>query len=439
VSRWTRMCFCGQETAEGPIASSGALGLAEFTGSEEGRGPLFDVTRVPFEGQHLPAGAGPQGDKIGAPIQSDVPTAVPLLAIRVADRMIVSVPGEMTVEMGRRLRAAVLRATGPGIATAIISGLANEYTSYFTTPEEYDQQHYEGAATIYGRTSSVALAEALSKLAGTLVANQPAPPAHPFDPVNGATPDAAPFSTGAHSATVAAQPAAASPLGNAVFSWRGGERGFDRPLDRAFVSVQRRVTIRVPVRAAPRRRGGGRRSGPSFTGRVVAARTRTVRRWVTEDSDLGLQMIWTVDGDGRYTARWELPLGAKPGAHRFVVTANHYRLVSATFGVSPARFAAEPLPSAGGAIAVQLVYPAAVSHQQVGDPPGDFGADLAFRSPVAQSGTARFLVNGHAVDVKGSGGRFVVTAPAGARVELRAGALRDRFGNSNRNALSFGP
>ncbi|MEA2405385.1 MAG: neutral ceramidase, partial [Thermoleophilaceae bacterium] len=88
TSRWTRMCFCGQETADGPIASSGALGLAEFTGSEEGRGPLFDTTHVAFEGQHLPAGAGPQGDKIVAPIPSDVPTAVPLLAIRVEDRMI---------------------------------------------------------------------------------------------------------------------------------------------------------------------------------------------------------------------------------------------------------------------------------------------------------------------------------------------------------------
>jgi neutral ceramidase len=433
------MCFCGQNTAEGPVASSAVLGLAQFTGSEEGRGPLFDATRVAFEGDHLPGSVGPQGTKIGAPIPSDGPTSVPLLAIRVADRMIVSVPGEMTAEMGRRVRAAVQTATGGGIARAIISGLANEYSSYFTTPEEYDAQHYEGAATVYGRTSSVAIQEALVQLAGALTAGRPAPEPHAFDPTNGVVPDGAPFSTGPHSATVAAQPAAASPLGNAVFSWRGGARGFDRPLDRAFVSVQRRVTIRVPVRSAPRRRSGGRRSGPSFTGRAVtAARTRTVRRWHTVDSDLGLQIIWTVDGDGRYTARWELPLGAKPGTHRFVVTGNNYRLVSASFVVSRARFTAEALPSAGGAIAVALQYPAAVSHQQVGDPPGDFGADLAFRPPVAQSGTARFLVNGHAVDVKGAGGRFVVSAPAGARVELRAGAVRDRFGNSNRNALSFG-
>src|SRR4051794_24282378 len=152
--RWTRMCFCGQNTAVGPVADHGSFGLSEFTGSEEGRGPLFDVTRTTFEGDHLPVSAGglpqnpvsdpAQGDKIviGAPL--DVPKAVPLLALRIANRMIVSVPGEMTEEMGRRVRAAVLAASAKaGISSAVISGLANEYADYFTTPEEYDAQHYE--------------------------------------------------------------------------------------------------------------------------------------------------------------------------------------------------------------------------------------------------------------------------------------------------------
>src|SRR4051794_13149827 len=33
--RWTRMCWCGQDTQDGPVADRGAFGLAEFTGSEE--------------------------------------------------------------------------------------------------------------------------------------------------------------------------------------------------------------------------------------------------------------------------------------------------------------------------------------------------------------------------------------------------------------------
>ncbi|OLE37596.1 MAG: hypothetical protein AUG48_04075 [Actinobacteria bacterium 13_1_20CM_3_68_9] len=69
--RWTRMCWCGQQTPDGPVADKGDFGIAEFTGSEEGRGPLFDVTRIPFEGDHLPVGNGPQGDKIGSNIPLD--------------------------------------------------------------------------------------------------------------------------------------------------------------------------------------------------------------------------------------------------------------------------------------------------------------------------------------------------------------------------------
>jgi hypothetical protein len=114
--RWTRMCFCGQQTHDGPVSDRANFGLAEFTGSEEGRGPLFDVTRVPFEGDHLPVGAGlgAQGDKEVAPIPLDVPKAVPLMALRIGDRVIASVPGEMTEEMGRRVRAAVTSAGAGG-------------------------------------------------------------------------------------------------------------------------------------------------------------------------------------------------------------------------------------------------------------------------------------------------------------------------------------
>ena len=59
--RWTRMCWCGQQTAAGPVADQAEFGLPQFTGSEEGRGPLFDVTGVPFEGHHLPGRHGPPG------------------------------------------------------------------------------------------------------------------------------------------------------------------------------------------------------------------------------------------------------------------------------------------------------------------------------------------------------------------------------------------
>ncbi len=404
--RWTRMCWCGQDTPDGPVADRGAFGMAEFTGSEEGRGPLFDITRIPFEGDHLPVGAGPQGDKAQAPIPLNVPKAVPMMALRIGDRMIVSVPGEMTEDMGRRVRAAVMEASSnAGIDDVVISGLANEYADYFTTPQEYDAQHYEGAATIYGRASSDALEQVLVELAGDLVGNEPAPQPYDYDPTNGIANDAsaAPFPTGPTSATVTAQPPAqAQRLGHPTFSWQGGQRGYDRPLDRAFVLVQRR-------------------SGTN---------------WTTADSDLGLNILWTVDSGGVYKAEWEVPLEAATGSYRFVIQANHYSLTSTPFSVAPAQdLTVTRVP---GQTAFTLDYPPAISHENVGDPPGDDTATLTARPAHADQGQATVFVNGKPQIVRPrTDGTFQVQAAPGSRVEVRAGGVKDGYGNTNANVMTF--
>jgi neutral ceramidase len=442
--RWTRMCFCGQETPDGPVADRGAFGLSEFTGSEEGRGPLYDITRVPFEGDHLPdpnlppapalpAGlnqslpiTGPQGDKINSQIPLTVPKAVPLMAIRIGERMIVSIPGEMTVEMGRRVRDAVLAATsGSGVTGAVISGLANEYADYFTTPQEYDAQHYEGAATVYGRSSSDALEQVLAQLSSALVAGKPGPPAYPYDPQNGVSDGAGPFETGSSQATMLAQPSGeAVRLGHAVLAWQGGQRGYDRPLDTAFVTVQRYETVSLRVRH--------RRA--VFRSEAAASRRRVAHRWVTVDSDLGLDVLWTVDQNGVYRAEWEVPLGAPAGRYRLQVHANHYALTSTAFTVAPAALTARVAQSPPGTVAVELAYPQPQVHEAVGDPPGDASADLTYRPAAALTGSMTVLVDGRPRRVRGP---LVLRVPAGASVELRPGAAHDGYGNFNANDLAF--
>jgi hypothetical protein len=65
-------------------------------------------------------------------------------------------------------------------------------------------------------------------------------------------------------------------------------------------------------------------------------------------------------------------------------------------------------------------------------------ADLDYRPSHARSGAVTFTVNGRPVMARaGSGARFTLAAPAGAPVEVKPGAARDRFGNSNRNDLTF--
>jgi neutral ceramidase len=406
--RWTRMCWCGQQTADGPVADQAEFGLPEFTGSEEGRGPLFDITRVPFEGDHLPAGSGTQGDKIAAPIPLDVPTAVPLMALRIGDRVIVSIPGEMTAEMGRRVRHAVMSAAGgSGVRRAVISGLANEYADYFTTPEEYDAQHYEGAATIYGRASSVALEETLADLTGDLVNGRPGPKPYLYDPRNGVSDNAAPFSRGVASATVEDQPdSTARRLEHPTFVWHGGPRGFDRPLDRAFVGIQRRSADGA---------------------------------WQTVDSDLGLDVLWTVDASCVYRAEWEPRFDHPLGTYRFRVTANRYGVSSAPFHLQASRaLALRRVAAPPGKVAVMLDYPPAEVHEHVGEPAPDANASLTDRPRHVSSGRATFVVDGKYVTVGVSDdGRFEVSAAPGQAVAIPAGAARDRYGNRNSKRLAL--
>lgn len=305
--RWTRTCFCGQAVkGGGRVADSPLPGLPFLTGSEEGRGPLFDLTGVPLEDIRTPSSSGAQGNKVGIPAASNdsFPRAVPLMVVRVADRMIASMPGEPTVEMGRRVRAAVLaRARGSGVREAIVSGLANEFVLYLTTPEEYGRQHYEGGSTLFGPHAASLLRDELAGLAGRIARGQRPPKPFALDPRNGVVADHSGFGPGAADAVPLTQPrAAVGRCGYAEFGWRGGDLGTDRPFDRPFVIVQRRVA----------------------------------GDWQPITDDLGLQIVWTVEQGGRYLARWEVPPDAPTGRHRLRISARRYSVASRPFTVSRA-------------------------------------------------------------------------------------------------------
>lgn len=66
---------------------------------------------------------------------------------------IAALPGEFTTMSGRRMRNVLRDAVNliwNSPQKVILAGLSNTYTSYITTPEEYDVQRYEAASTIYG-------------------------------------------------------------------------------------------------------------------------------------------------------------------------------------------------------------------------------------------------------------------------------------------------
>jgi hypothetical protein len=183
-------------------------------------------------------------------------------------------------------------------------------------------------------------------------------------------------------------------------------RGFDRPLERPFVQIQRRTA------------NGG---------------------WQTVDSDLGLAVLWRVDENGLYLTRWEPRLDQPLGTYRFRITANRYALTSSPFdlqpnkGLRPRRVAAP-----AGKVAVVLDYPRARVREEIGDPPPDASASLTHRPRSAAAGRVTFIVDGQAVTVQaGPDGRFEVNASPGDQIRIPAGKGRDGFGNRTGEDFAF--
>ena len=374
--RWTRVCFCGQETEGGAVDDEAVVGLPLFTGSEEGRGPLHDQTGVPFEDRRSPVPDPHQGYKVQVVRGTDVPQAVPLLVARIGDRVMGTIPGEMTIGMGQRVKEA-LAAAAPG-GQPVLSGLANEFLQYFVTPEEYDRQHYEGGSQLFGRVAGNLVKVTLADLAKRLATGEPSPEPYAFDPRNGVPADAPAFGPGAEQAREVERPApSVRHLQRARFGWQGGPRGLDRPLDAAFVRVEREV------------RG----------------------RWRPFADDLGLQILWRVDDAGRYTADWEVPLDAPRGRYRFRVTANRYELVGVAFDV----VATNELRVEVRDGRVRLLYP-----------PPDPVADLTWRPEAARRIAVRFDVGGRTVRRSGFDS---VAIPRGA-TRIRDGHARDAYDNT---------
>jgi neutral ceramidase len=166
-------------TADYPLPGAPQLG-----GAEDGRTRFFYNGYV--EGMTGPA-RGDQGVKLPAadlrylyftcpiPIsrialpKGAVPRQVPVGVYQIGaatNVAIATLPGEFTMMMGRRIATAVSNSLPERPAQVLLAGLANEYVSYFTTPEEYAAQHYEGASTLYGPQSGPLVGKHLADLAG---------------------------------------------------------------------------------------------------------------------------------------------------------------------------------------------------------------------------------------------------------------------------------
>lgn len=105
---------------------------------------------------------------------------VPVQLFKLGDIWIAGVPAEFTTMAGRRLKNRIknslisLNALNEN-TKIIISGLSNSYTHYVTTKEEYDNQRYEGASTLYGPYTLSAYEMLFSQMVHHIIKNDPLP------------------------------------------------------------------------------------------------------------------------------------------------------------------------------------------------------------------------------------------------------------------------
>ncbi len=186
------------------LAGRWAFGAPTLGGSEEGRSELYRSGLVweGMTGRYYPA-SDPQYPKL-PPLGILAAAAtrlfdlnpdpvLPLYALRIGNRLVVTAPGEPTAVAGHRLQARAAAAAGLPEASVVVLGYAGAYAGYLTTEEEYRTQQYEGASTLYGRHAVRHLAARLAVLAagppsrppGGSAVFEPGPSLRAFTPRSG--------------------------------------------------------------------------------------------------------------------------------------------------------------------------------------------------------------------------------------------------------------
>ncbi len=253
------------------------------------------------------------------------PRTLPIQILRLGRVFILAPPSEFSTMAGRRLRSVaegIIASAGVQDAVVLIAGLANAYSGYTVTEEEYTAQRYEGASTMYGPHQLAAYTQEFSRILSAMLAGQPVDPG-----TLDKTPNTLSFLTpvvvdghpiGKPFGTVLAAPAASYPPGSAV--------------EVTFVCSNPRNDLRT---------------GGTFLN-VEAQQPDGTWAVVAVDADWETRFTWTPHSidQSDCTVRWEIPASAAATQHRIVMFGaakvnplsskiTQYQGVSPTFYVAP--------------------------------------------------------------------------------------------------------
>lgn len=227
-----------------------------------------------------------------------VPTKVPVQLLRIGSLAIVGVPGEPTTMSGRRIEATVReRLAGSGVDTVVVAGLANSYTGYVATREEFAAQHYEGASTEFGPNTLAAYRQEYAELAEAMASDEPVD--------NGVRPE---------------------DRSDYWFPQRPGVVFDDTPLGQDFgdVLTQPRDSYAKEDTATAVFRGAHPKNDLRTGGSFLEVQRRTGAGWTTVLTGRDWDTTYTWEREGlawsRTTVEWRIDERTPPGTYRLVQT-----------------------------------------------------------------------------------------------------------------------
>ncbi|ASU77532.1 alkaline ceramidase [Actinopolyspora erythraea] len=286
-----------------------ALGASFAAGAEDGPGPsIFEegAGNNPFFGTISGAlyQASPRLRERQAPKEillpvgamGWVPRILPIQLVRLGTLYLLGIPQEVSIVGGLRLRRTVAAELGAAPTDVVVAGYANDYAGYLTTPEEYDQQAYEGGHTMFGRWSLPAYQQESARIAADMASGE--------ETARGPSPAGNP-----RGGRVRLQP-------GVVFDSPPLGREFGEVLEQPEGHYRRGGTARVVFASAHPNNDLHR------DGSYLLVQRRSADGWVTvaDDGDWSTAYHWARRGVAASTATvtWTIPAEAAGGEYRIV-------------------------------------------------------------------------------------------------------------------------
>ncbi|XP_031742885.1 neutral ceramidase 2 [Cucumis sativus] len=236
------------------------------------------------------------------------PAILPIQILRLGNLIILSVPGEFTTMAGRRLREAVketLISNGNGVfdddTHVVIAGLTNTYSQYVATFEEYEQQRYEAASTLYGPHTLSAYIQEFKKLAIAIAKGEKI-----------AKPIASPPDLSSVQLRLVMDPFGESPPNGVNFG--DIQQDVELPKDGWFKTGSKQKPTATFWSANPR-------FDLLTEGTYALVERLEKQRWTPayDDDDFSLFFKWKLDNtfiNNLVTIEWDIPIDADPGVYR---------------------------------------------------------------------------------------------------------------------------